>query len=80
MSKINWVYHENYDIPLKLNHRFTSSKFSDLFYELKKTVLYKNAIITQPRKLILLIYLFLIVWIISIKLKMDYLTIKRNVS
>ena len=50
MSKINWVYHENYDIPLKLNHRFTSSKFSDLFYELKKTVLYKNAIITQPKK------------------------------
>ena len=42
MSKINWVYHQNYDIPLKLNHRFTSSKFSDLFYELKKTVLYKN--------------------------------------
>ena len=50
MSKINWVYHEKYDIPLKLNHRFTSSKFSDLFYELKKTVLYKNAIINQPKK------------------------------
>ena len=29
--KINWVYHDNYDIPLKENHRFTSTKFSDLF-------------------------------------------------
>ena len=48
--KINWVYHNNYDIPLKENHRFTSTKFSDLFSELKKTYLYENAIIWSPSK------------------------------
>ena len=46
--KINWVYHNNYDIPLKENHRFTSTKFSDLFSELKNSKLYENAIINNP--------------------------------
>ena len=46
--KINWVYHNNYDIPLKENHRFTSTKFSDLFTVLKNSKLYENAIINNP--------------------------------
>ena len=46
--KINWVYHDNYDIPLKENHRFTSTKFSDLFAVLKNSKLYENAIINNP--------------------------------
>ncbi len=47
--KINWVYHNNYDIPLKENHRFTSTKFSDLFSELKNSKLYENAIINNRK-------------------------------
>ena len=46
--KINWVYHDNYDIPLKENHRFTSTKFSDLFTVLKNSKLHENAIINNP--------------------------------
>ena len=48
--KINWVYHNNYDIPLSENHRFTSTKFSDLFFELRKKELYENAILHSPLK------------------------------
>ena len=36
MKKISWVTHPQYDIPLPKNHKFTSSKFSDLLSELKK--------------------------------------------
>ena len=51
--KINWVYHDNYDIPLKENHRFTSTKFSDLFSVLKNSKLYENAIINNPSAAVL---------------------------
>ena len=34
---ISWVSHPNYDIPLPTRHRFTSTKFSDLFHELKNS-------------------------------------------
>ena len=50
MKKISWVTHSQYDIPLPKNHRFTSSKFSDLYKELKKRDFYKNAIIIKPDK------------------------------
>ena len=35
MKKISWITHHQYDIPLPKNHKFTSSKFSDLYKELK---------------------------------------------
>ncbi len=35
--KIPWVTHNYYDIPLPSGHRFTSTKFSDLFNEMKGT-------------------------------------------
>ena len=38
MKKISWVTHPQYDIPLPKNHKFTSSKFSDLLSELEKRV------------------------------------------
>ena len=37
MKKISWVTHTNYDIPLPENHKFTASKFSDLYNELKNS-------------------------------------------
>ena len=49
MSKINWVYHEEYDVSLPAKHRFTASKFSDLFAELKDNKLIERANITRPK-------------------------------
>ena len=50
MKKISWITHSHYDIPLPKNHRFTSSKFSDLYEELKRKDYFKNAIILKPNK------------------------------
>ena len=50
MKKISWVTHPQYDIPLPENHRFTSSKFSDLYKELKTRDFSKNAVILKPNK------------------------------
>ena len=50
MKKISWVTHPQYDIPLPKNHRFTSSKFSDLYNELKRIRLIDFAEIFIPEK------------------------------
>ncbi len=50
MKKISWITHSQYDIPLPKNHRFTASKFSDLYNELKLKDYYRNAIILKPKK------------------------------
>ena len=50
MKKITWVSHPDYDIPLRENHRFTSTKFSDLYNFLKKTQLSNYAKILKPEK------------------------------
>ena len=47
-SKISFIYHPKYDIPLPISHRFTSSKFSDLFQELKITGLIGNSVLLTP--------------------------------
>ena len=50
MKKISLITHEDYDIPLPENHKFTATKFSDLYNELKKTDIYHNAKILKPTK------------------------------
>ncbi len=50
MKKISWVTHKDYDIPLPKNHKFTASKFSDLFNELKISDYYHRANILSPQK------------------------------
>ena len=50
MKKISWVTHEDYDIPLPENHKFTASKFSDLYNELKNLDFYHRANILSPQK------------------------------
>ncbi len=50
MKKISWITHPEYDIILPENHKFTGSKFSDLFNELKKSDIYKRANILSPIK------------------------------
>jgi len=50
MKKISWITHKDYDIPLPKNHKFTATKFSDLYNELKKTDIYHNAKILKPTK------------------------------
>ena len=50
MKKISWVTHEDYDIPLPENHKFTASKFSDLYNELKISNFYHRANILNPEK------------------------------
>ena len=50
MKKISWITHNQYDIPLPKNHKFTSSKFSDLYKELKTKDFYRNAVILSPNK------------------------------
>ena len=50
MKKISWITHHQYDIPLPKNHKFTSSKFSDLYKELKTKDFYRNAVILSPNK------------------------------
>ena len=50
MKKISWITHPQYDIILPENHKFTATKFSDLFNELKSKEFYSNANILQPEK------------------------------
>jgi len=50
VKKISWITHPQYDIPLPKNHRFTSTKFSDLYKELKNREFYRNAVILNPNK------------------------------
>ncbi len=50
MKFINWVTHPSYDIPLPLKHRFTSSKFSDLFTKLQGLDLINSATLNSPSK------------------------------
>ena len=45
MRKLNVVYNHNYDIPLPDGHRFVGTKFSDLYYHIKDSDIYKNLII-----------------------------------
>ena len=48
-KKISLIYHQKYDIPLPPNHRFMSSKFSDLFEEIKRNHLMDQAILLKPK-------------------------------
>ena len=50
MKKISWITHKDYDIPLPKNHKFTASKFSDLYKELKFSDFYHRANILSPEK------------------------------
>ena len=50
MKKISWITHKDYDIPLPENHKFTASKFSDLYNELKISDCYHRANILSPQK------------------------------
>ena len=50
MKKISWVTHKDYDIPLPVNHKFTASKFSDLYNELKISDFFHLANILNPGK------------------------------
>ena len=50
MKKISWVTHKDYDISLPENHKFTASKFSDLYNELKNSDFYDRANILNPHK------------------------------
>ena len=47
---IPWITHPDYDIPLPPGHRFTSTKFSDLFELLKKSKYRKYATVLVPEK------------------------------
>ena len=47
---ITWITHPDYDIPLPPGHRFTPTKFSDLFSLLKKSKYVKFATILTPEK------------------------------
>ena len=48
-KKISFIYHQKYDIPLPPNHRFMSSKFSDLFKEIKRHRLMDHAVLLKPK-------------------------------
>ena len=48
-KKISFIYHHKYDIPLPPNHRFMSTKFSDLFEEIKRNGLMDHAVILKPK-------------------------------
>ena len=47
---ITWITHPDYDIPLPPGHRFTSTKFSDLFELLKKSEYMESATVLVPEK------------------------------
>ena len=47
---IPWITHPDYDIPLPPGHRFTSTKFSDLFELLKKSKYRKYSTVLVPEK------------------------------
>ena len=44
MKKISWITHPKYDISLPKNHKFTASKFSDLFHETNRKKILKHLI------------------------------------
>jgi len=46
--KIPWIFHQEYDIPLPKNHRFSSSKFGDLYTLLIDSELAKDADVFIP--------------------------------
>ena len=46
--KIPWIFHKDYDIPLPKNHRFSSSKFGDLYTLLIDSELAKSAEVFVP--------------------------------
>ena len=48
-NKLSLVYHPKYDVPLPAGHRFTSSKFSDLFNELTHTGLIHDSRLIEPK-------------------------------
>ena len=47
---ITWITHPEYDIPLPPGHRFTSTKFSDLFELLKKSEYRESATVLLLEK------------------------------
>ena len=47
---ITWITHPEYDIPLPPGHRFTSTKFSDLFELLKNSEYIESATILVPER------------------------------
>ncbi len=46
--KIPWIFHQEYDIPLPKKHRFSSSKFGDLYTLLIDSDLAKSAEVFTP--------------------------------
>ena len=50
MKKISWITHPQYDIALPKNHKFTASKFSDLFKYLQIKDFYFRSNILEPNR------------------------------
>ena len=50
MKKLSWITHPQYDITLPKNHKFTASKFSDLFKYLQIKDFYFRSNILEPNK------------------------------
>ena len=50
MKKLSWITHPEYDIALPKNHKFTASKFSDLFKYLQIKDFYSRSNILEPNK------------------------------
>ena len=50
MKKLSWITHPQYDIALPKNHKFTSSKYSDLFKYLQTNDFYFRSNILKPNK------------------------------
>ena len=50
MKKLSWITHPQYDITLPKNHKFTASKFSDLFKCLQIKDFYSRSNILEPNK------------------------------
>ena len=50
MKKLSWITHPHYDIDLPKNHKFTASKFSDLFKYLQIKDFYFRSNILEPNK------------------------------
>jgi len=50
VKKLSWITHPQYDIALPKNHKFTASKFSDLFKYLQIKDFYFRSNILEPNK------------------------------
>jgi len=50
VKKLSWITHPQYDIALPKNHKFTASKFSDLFKYLQIKDFYSRSNILEPNK------------------------------